>query len=133
MKKIFVGQAVTGNDINILKNEMKKIYSILKQKGFSVYSTLEEEGKNLFKKAGDWVIHSFKQIDNHDIYLAIVRTEQRSEGLLIEIGYVLSKKKKFILAINEKVKNTYLRDFADKIIEWKDFEDLINKLSKLKI
>ena len=133
MKKIFVGQAVTGHDINTLKNEMEKIYSTLKQKGFSVYSTLEEEGKNLFKKAGDWVIHGFKQIDNHDIYLAIVRSEHRSEGLLIEIGYVLSKKKKLILAINEKVKNTYLRDFADKVIEWKNFEDLISKLSKLKI
>lgn len=132
MKKIFIGQAVTGHDVEILKKEMERVYSVLNQKGYSVYSTLEEEGKNAFKKAGDWVIHGFKQIDSHDIYLAIVRTEHRSEGLLMEIGYAISKKKKIILAINENVKNTYLRDFADKIIEWTDFNDLINKLSKLK-
>ena len=133
MKKIFIGQAVTGQDINILQNEMGRIYSTLKQKGFSVYSTIEKEGKKTFKKAGDWVIHGFKQIDKHDIYLAIVRTEHRSEGLLIEIGYALSKGKKIILAINENVKNTYLRDFTNNVIEWKDFSDLLNKLSKLKI
>lgn len=133
MKSIFIGQAVTGHDVKTLQGEMEKIYSTLKKKGFSVYSTLEEEGKNKFKKAGDWVVHGFKKIDNHDIFLAIVRTEHRSEGLLIEVGYALSKKKKFILAIKKEVKNTYLRDFASQVIEFGDFDDLINKLSKLKI
>lgn len=131
--KIFIGQAVTGQDITSLQKEMEKIYSVLQQKGHSVYSTLEEEGKNKFKKAGDWVIHGFKQIDSHDVFLIIMRTEHRSEGLLMEIGYALSKKKKIILAINENVKNTYLRDFTNNIIEWKDFDDLLIKLSKLKL
>jgi len=132
MKKIFIGQAVTGQDIKSLQKEMKKIYSILKQKGFSVYSTIEE-GKSTFKKAGDWVLHAFKKIDNHDIYLAIIRTENRSEWLLMEIGYTISKKKKIILAINERVRNTYLRDFTNHVLEWKNFGDLLNKLSRLKI
>ncbi len=133
MAKIFIGQAVTGQDIASLQSEMEKIYDVLKQKGHSVYSTLEEEGKNMFKKAGDWVIHGFKKIDEYDVYLAIVRTEHRSEGMLIEVGYTLAKKKKFILAINENVKNSYLADFADKTIVWKDFSDILNKLSKLKL
>jgi len=133
MKKIFIGQAVTGQDVEVLKKEMEKINSTLKDGGYSVYSTLKEEGKNVFKKAGDWVIHAFKQLDKHDVFLVIVRTEHRSEGLLIEIGYALSKGKKIILAINENVKKTYLRDFANETIEWKDFDDLIKKLSKLKI
>ena len=133
MKKIFIGQAVTGHDINTLKAEMEKIYSILKQRGYSVYSTLEEEGKDIFKKAGDWVIHAFKCIDDNDVFLAIVRTEYKSEGLLIEIGYALSKKKKIILAINKNIKNTYIRDFTDHVIEFDDFKDLINRLSKTKI
>lgn len=133
MKKIFIGQAVTGHDVEALKQEMEKVYSALKKAGYESYSTMNEEVKNKFKKAGDWVIHAFKQLDKHDAFLVIVRTEHRSEGLLIEIGYALSKGKKIILAINENVKNTYLRDFANKIIECKDFDDLLNKLSKLEI
>lgn len=133
MTKIFIGQAVTGQDIEGLKKEMEKVYSVLKQKGHDVYSTLEEEGKGIFKKLGDWVIHAFKQIDKNDVFLVIIKTEHRSEGLLMEIGYALSKGKKIILAINENVKNTYLRDFTDNIIEWRDFDDLMTKLSKLRI
>jgi len=132
-KKIFIGQAVTGQDMNLLQNEMEKIYDVLKQKDYSVYSTLEEEGKNKFKKAGDWVTHAFQYIDNSDVFLVIVRTEHRSEGLLIEIGYALAKKKKIVLAINNNIKNTYLRDFTEHIIEFKDVNDLINKLSKTKL
>lgn len=133
MKKIFIGQAVTGQDVEVLKKEMEKIYLTLNKAGYKVYSTIEKEGKNTFKKKGDWVLHAFEEIDKQDIFLAIIRNEHRSEGLLIEIGYVLSKKKKLILAINKNIKNTYLRDFANQVIEWKDFDDLIKQLEKLKI
>ena len=133
MKKIFVGQAVTGQDMPKLMAEMKKVYDVLSQKGLEPYSTLEEEGKNRFKKAGDWVEHSFKVIDESQICLVIIRTDHRSEGLLMEIGYILAKKKRFILAIKYDVKKTYLRDMAEEIIEWENFEDLLIKLKKIKI
>jgi len=133
MKKIFIGQAVTGQDMKVLNSEMEKIYDVLSQKGLKPYSTLEEEGKNKFKKAGDWVRFSFKIIDESDICLTLIRNEHHSEGLLMEIGYILSKKKRFILAIKDDVKKSYLRDMTDEIIEWKNFEDLLIKLRGLKI
>ncbi len=132
-KKIFIGQAVTGQDMPMLTAEMEKIYDVLSQKGLEPYSTLEEEGKNRFKEAGDWVKHSFKVIDESQICLTIIRTDHRSEGLLMEIGYILSKKKRFILAIKSDIKKTYLRDMAEEIIEWENFEDLLIKLKKVKI
>ena len=132
MKKIFIGQAVTGMDIDSLRNETQKITNTLRKSGYLVYSTIEKEGKNTFKRKGDWVLHAFEEMDKNDIFLAVVRNEHRSEGMLIEIGYTLAKKKKFFLAINVNVKNTYLRDFADKIIEWKNFDDLIKQLRVLK-
>jgi hypothetical protein len=133
MKKIFIGQAVTGQDMKVLNSEMEKIYDVFSQKGLKPYSTLEEEGKNNFKNAGDWVRHAFKVIDSQDIYIAIIRNENKSEGLLMEVGCVLSQKKRFVLAIKDDVKKTYLRDMTDEVIEWKTFEDLLIKLKKLKI
>ena len=133
MEKIFIGQAVTGQDIKSLQKEMEKIYDVLSQAGYKPYSTLEEEeNENSFEKAGDWINHAFKVIDEHDIFLAIVRTEHRSEGMLMEIGYVLSKKKKLVLAVKKDVKNTYIGDLADEVIEWDNFEDLVKKLEELK-
>lgn len=51
----------------------------------------------------------------------------------MEIGYVLSKKKRFILAIKDDVKKTYLRDMTNEVIEWNSFQDLLTKLEGLKI
>ncbi len=132
MKKIFIGQAVTGMGVEVLKKETERVASALRKSGHDAYSTMEKEGKNTFVKKGDWLSHAFEEIDKKDIFLAIVRTEHRSEGMLMEIGYVLAKKKKLFLAINKDVKNTYLRDIADKVIEWKNFDDLIKQLSNLK-
>src|SRR3989304_9993213 len=132
MKKVFIGQAVTGMDTDSLKKETERVVNALKKSGYNVYSTMEKEGKNTFKKKGDWVLHAFEEIDKSDVFLAIVRTEHRREGMLMEIGYVLSKKKKLFVAINKNVKNSYLPDFANKVIEWKNFDDLIKQLENLK-
>ena len=76
---------------------------------------------------------AFKSIDKCDAYLAIIKNENKSEGLLIEIGYCLANKKKIILLINKSVKNTYLRNIANKVIEFNDRNDMISKLKALKL
>ncbi|MFW6282711.1 MAG: hypothetical protein ACOC1P_01490, partial [Minisyncoccales bacterium] len=64
----------------------------------------------------------------------IIRSEKRSEGMLIEIGYALSKNKKLIIAIKEDVKDkTYLDELANIVIVFKDIHDLYNKLRELEL
>lgn len=129
--KIFIGQRVSNEYGKKLIDESMQVIDTLKKVGHDAYCTLCEDG-NFQDTPRDWLYYAFSKIDKSNTFLAIVRSEQKSEGLLMEIGYVLSKKKKFILAINEKVKDTYLREMADEVIEWKNFEDLIKKLNKLK-
>ena len=129
--KIFIGQAVNGQDLEKLYEELEKIYISLEEHEY--YCTLQEEEEEFQKKTKKEILdHAFKEIDKADAFLAIVRSEHRSEGLLIEIGYVLSKGKKFILAVQKDVKNTYLRDLADQVIEFNTIEDLKDKLKNLK-
>ncbi len=128
--KIFIGQAVSGEDMNKLYEEMEKIYTSLEDHEY--YCTLQEDEKEFQKKnKKEMLNHAFEEIDKADAFLAIVRSERRSEGMLIEIGYVLSKKKKLILAIKKGVKNTYLRDMAEKVIEFENTDDLIKQLGDL--
>jgi hypothetical protein len=129
--KIFIGQAITGNDEESIRKETIEIKNLLVKNNHDFYSTFEIENP-IFKNKGDWVKHAFNVLENFNVFLAIVRGENKSEGLLMEIGYILGKGKKFILAIQKDVKKTYLRDMADEIIEWVDFEDLKIKLGKLK-
>ena len=133
MTKIFIGQRVADEYGEKLKNESLEIVKLLKKRGHEAYCTLLEEGQFQTTVKG-WLEHAFGEIDKSDIFLAIIRSEKKSEGLLIEIGYCLAKNKKIVLAINEKIKDkTYLNELVDKAIEFKDFDDLIIKLSELKI
>ena len=68
MKKVFVGQAVTGMNIDSIKSETEKIKNALMKSDYLAYSTIEKEGKNEFKKKGDWVLHAFEEIDKNDIF-----------------------------------------------------------------
>ena len=132
MAKIFIGQRVSDENWEQLIEDTKKIIIVLKKAGHEVYSTLEEKENN-FKNPSDWLFHAFKKIDKYDVFLAIVKSEKWSEGLLMEIGYILAKKIKLILAINNKIKNTYLREITKNVVEFNDINDLYNKLIKLKI
>jgi len=131
-KTIFLGQRVSDEDWNTLVADTKKVCNTLDKMNYITYSTLDENEEQ-FKNSSDWLFHAFKKIDKSDIFLAIVKSEKWSEGLLMEVGYVLAKKKIFVLAINRKVKNTYLREMTDIIVEFNDTDDLIKKFKKLKI
>ncbi len=77
--------------------------------------------------------HAFKKIDEADVVVMILMSEEKSEGMLIELGYSLGENKKIILAVRSTIKNTHLRELADKFLEFINIEDLTTKLSKLTI
>ncbi len=132
--KFFIAQKVTGENKDELIGECNKIISLLKEKGHEAYCTMIEDRNEFEKKSKKEMIkHAFNEIDDSNAMLVIVRGEGKSEGMLMEIGYILGEKKKIILLINKNVNNTYIREVADKIIEFEDIEDLYNKLNELKI
>ena len=130
--KIFIGQRVADEYGERLIKESRELVNILEGLGHKAYCTLcENESLELTPK--EWLEHAFKEIDKSDIFLAIIRSENKSEGMLMEVGYVLAKKKKFIVAIKIGVKDTYVPDFASQVLKFKDHEDLKLKLEKIKI
>jgi len=132
--KFFIAQRVTGEDMIKLKEESIKIVRSLKKAGHEAYCTMLEDVEEFNKKSKREIMkHAFNEINNSDAIFVVVRREDKSEGLLMEVGYTFGKKKKIILAINSDVKNTYIRDIADEVIEFKNTDDLINKISKIRI
>jgi len=130
--KIFIGQAVTGEDKGKLKKESIEIIDILKKSGFEAYCTIIND-EIQEKKVKEIFNHAFEEIDNSDTFIGIIRSEKKSEGMLIEVGYALSKKKKLIIAIKKSVRDkTYIDELADEVIEFKDSNDLLNRLKEIK-
>ena len=129
--KFFIGQAVRGEDKVKLKQESLEVVKILNEKHKAYCTFLESD--NFGKLAsGDKLKNAFEVINNCDTFLAIVRNDNKSEGLLIEIGYALCKGLKVIVLLNKNVGRTSLREVADQIIEFENFEDLCSKIKNLK-
>ncbi len=130
--KIFIGQRVTGENQDYLKNESLKLVEVLKSHGHKPYCTFLEDNGFEYKSNKEKMNIAFKKIKDSDLFLAIVRNENKSEGLLMEIGYSIANKKIIYLAISKDVKNTYLREIAKKVIEYNNFEDLLNQIKEIR-
>ncbi len=126
--KIFIIQRVSGENMNKLRKESHKMSLILNKNNHNVSCTMLE-GEDFGKKGPKEMLeYAFKEIDNCDVLIAIVRSEKRSEGMLMEIGYAFAKNKKIILFIKKKVVKTYLREMTDRYIEFESTRDLYNKM-----
>lgn len=132
--KIFIGQAVTGEDRERLKEECIKITGILKEKGHESICIIDypEDVQKLPKKE-KFVNYCFNNADKCDVFLAIIRNDKKSEGMLMELGHILDKNKKIILLIKENITNTYLREIADDVLEYENYDDMFIKLNGLEI
>ncbi len=130
--KLWLAQRVTGEDHVQLEKEMKKIVSVLEDNGHEPYcSFLDSEMKK--KEKVEKVKNAFMKIDESEGTLAIIKSEDKSEGMLIKMGYTVAKGKKLILVIKKGVmEDKYVRAIASQVIEFDDIDDLVDKLGEIK-
>jgi len=132
--KIFISYKLAGEDPKEIEETLTKISNILKQAGHTVYSAFMDE--DLFKKRKfgfkQILFHALKELDKCDCILVFIRSWEKAEGMLIEIGYALAKSKKIVLAIKENIQFPFTEEIANQVIKFKDIEDLKKKLKELK-
>ena len=129
MAKIFISYKFDGEKKDELERDMKKLCDSLRNNKHETYCTLFDkdlpiENKKLFDR-------SYKELEDSDVILVLLKSEDKSEGLLMEVGYAVANNKKIILAINDTVRNTCLRDLIDDVIEFSSVDDLVNKISEV--
>jgi nucleoside 2-deoxyribosyltransferase len=121
--RYYVAYRFTGEDPAELRETMSHICKLLEEKGHNNYcsffdpSMVNIGNKNVIKKA-------FNEIDKSDALLVFIKSEEKSEGMLMEIGYALSKKKKIVLLIKKGIRTTFVREIADVVIEFENFKQL---------
>ena len=100
--------------------------------GIGWYCTFLDE--NIREKTRkDYIGNTIETIKGVDGTLAIIKSEEKNEGLLIEVGLIVGMQKKLFLPIRKGVmKGRYVRLLADKIIEFNGIDDLVNKSGGIK-
>ncbi|MDD5750587.1 MAG: nucleoside 2-deoxyribosyltransferase [Candidatus Pacebacteria bacterium] len=130
--KILLSFRYTGENIEEVKETMQKIGQSLAKAGFENFCSFEREEffkENNFTKR-QILEYTLKELDACDYILAFIRSEEKSEGMLLEIGFGLAKNKKLILAIKKGAKTVFLHDLAEQVIEFETLDDLYARLEK---
>lgn len=132
--KIFLSYRFTGEDPAELSTNLGAIMKTLRECGHEVYCSIEDEAWFREKKHTNKEImeHAFKNLDECDLLLAFIKSDEKSEGMLVEIGYFLGKGKPVALALKQGVKTTSLAEMATPLIDFSDLNNLCEKLSVTK-
>jgi len=132
--KIALSYKFTGENYNELKKFLDSVCNSLKKAGhepWGTYTKKEEFDKNK-TPLKEIMLTALNFIDNSDCHLAIINSKEKSEGMLLEIGYSYAKKKRIIVAIKKGIKTTWIRKLIKEVIEFSDINDLSKKLEKIK-
>lgn len=130
--KIFISYRYTGENRDTLKDIIDNLCLTFKKAGHEVFCSFYN---NYFYKENNFsykqiLDHALTELDNSDCVFALIKSEEKSEGMLLELGYAYSKNKKIILAIKSNVKTVFLREIAEKVIEFDEIDNLYKKLEK---
>jgi len=132
--KVFISYRFTGEDPKELDHTLGKIRGVLMESGHQIFCSFwsEELFKNNNFTNKQILEYTLEELKKSDIVLVFVKSPEKSEGMLIEVGYAFASRKKIILAIKNDVKTTFLHQIADEVVEFESINDLCIKLKELK-
>jgi nucleoside 2-deoxyribosyltransferase len=131
-QRIFCSYAFTGEDTNLVGKRMRTIVDVLEKADLDVYCNLEDPESISLKEPHEFIEVAIRQLKTCDCLFALVTSERRSEGMLVEIGAALALGKPIILGQHESAVGTsYVPALASYSFVWKDDEELLATLSKI--
>ena len=131
--KGFISYRFTGETEEDLNALLIPARDALQEAGNSVYVTLFDEDlpdRSVNYKPENYVFDAIKELETSDFVLVVLKSEEKSEGMLLEVGYALAKKIPVIVAIQESVTNTYLPGVGTTSFTWSDVDDLVRKIKE---
>ena len=132
--KVFISYRFTGEDPKELNDILGKIRGVLIESGHQVFCSFwsEELFRNNSFTNKQILEYTLEELKKSDTVLVLIKSSEKSEGMLIEVGYALASQKKIILVIKNDVKTTFLHQIANEVIEFESVDGLCIKLKELK-
>jgi len=131
--KVFISYKFADEDKSKLKELITNIETSLKKANHEMLTTfyhVEEFAKNnaTMRQIMD---KALEYINKSDLVLCIVKSKEKSEGQIFEIGYSIAKNKRVVLAIQRGLETRWISHYASEIIEFSTLEELYKKLEKI--
>lgn len=128
--KIFLSFRYTGES----RDELQKFFYPLRDKlisyGHEVYLSLDDlitwDSSELTVR--EKFAKTFRELETSDALVVVVRTGDKSEGMLMEVGFALALPRPIYLYVAKGI-DTYIREVATSVIEFTGHEDLLASIS----
>ncbi len=126
--RCFLSYKTSENNLSTMKELMSSIRETLSSLGIDSYSILLDYVANDNDSGREFMDCAFSEIDKSDCLLVIQNDKERSEGMLMEVGYCIAKKIPVVIAKQDQVTDTYLPEMTEYAISWSTRDDLLKKL-----
>lgn len=128
--KIFLSFRYTGESREGLEKFFYPLRDKLASLGHEVYLSLDdlvtwESGELALREK---FARTFSELETSDALVVVVRTPEKSEGMLMEVGFALALRKPIYLYVAKGV-DTYIREVATSVVEFTGHEDLLENIS----
>ncbi len=130
--KIFVSFRYTGADQQSLAALMPIVRDSLVSQHIETYCPFffEEAYRKQNFTTRQVFDEVFRELSTCDCVVVILNSNEKSEGMLIEIGYAIAKGIPIVLAKHTDVKQTYLPQLIPTMITWSSLDDLADALRR---
>lgn len=129
-KKIFLSFRFTGENFQDLKEILTDVKSELEAKKFNVFCSFDLEEYFQQEKMGLEEIYSYciKEQKTCDCIIALIKSEESSKGMEMELSKAIEFQQKIILLIKSDLDFPHFRTSAHQIIEFDEISQLSQKL-----
>jgi len=133
LMKIYLAYRFTGEDPIVLRADMDRISKALINLGHEIYCSFDREQYFIDNNfTGKQIVgYSLDKMNDCDAVLAYIKSPEKSEGLLIEMGYAIAKNKGIYLLTGNGVKTTYLYQIAKNHVAFSATSEITQKIKEL--
>lgn len=130
--KLFLSFRYTGETAESLQEFFYPLRDALVACGHEVYLSLDDLetwGQNSLSMQEKFA-RTFQSLAESEALVVVVRSNDRSEGMLMEVGYAVAQKKPIYLAVLAGT-DTYIRVVATKVVEFTSQTDILANIDSL--
>lgn len=133
---LFCANAFTGEDFDTVSKRMQLVVDTLNATGHNAYCPIFDPHKiELQERRATKEIfeYAFQNIAKSDGLVAIITSDKKSEGMLMEFGAALVVHKPLYLFIHESAESipSHVPKLATQVFTWSSDQDLKNQLETI--
>jgi hypothetical protein len=128
--KAFIAYRSTGEDPKLLEPLITSVRDALTDKGIDAHCLFFDEQIIIENNYSPRQIldYAFKFIDGSDFVFALQSSDNKSGGMLMEVGYSLAKDIPIVAAVKKGLEFKLISNVADVTLPWTDNSSLIEAI-----